>query len=183
MHRLIVLAGFQSVWFVSVICAANALYWPGPVIVILWLLLYAWRSGLMKQELTLGFISGAIGFFVDTAFIWSEAFIPKGIYGSLRVSPAWMIGLWLNFATSLNSVFYWLKGRYLLAAFLGFFGGPAAYYSGASLGAAVINHSFAYNLVLIGLGWSISLPLLIWLSEKIRPIISTNKPLARGRKT
>jgi hypothetical protein len=79
-----------------------------------------------------------------------------------------MIGLWLNFATSLSSLFAWLKGRYILSALIGFIGGPAAYYSGASLGAAVIQNPLLENLALIGVGWSISLPLLIWLSQKIR---------------
>lgn len=168
MNKIIVFAGFQIVWFVSVLSAAKDFYWLGPAAVICWLLMYARRSGALKREILLALLSGVVGFFVDTALIWLDAFVPQGVSGSLRLSPAWMIGLWLNFATSLNSLFAWLKGRYILSALIGLIGGPAAYYSGASLGAAVINQPFLENLALIAVGWSISLPLLIWLSQKIR---------------
>jgi len=167
-NKVIVFAGFQVAWFVSVMSAAHEFYWPGPVAVICWLLIYAWRVGALRREITLAMLAGAIGLFIDTLLIWLEAFVPKGISTSLYLSPAWMIGLWLNFATSLNSLFSWLKGRYIFSALLGLIGGPAAYYSGASFGAAVINQPFLEDLVLIGLWWSISFPLLIWLSCKIR---------------
>lgn len=168
MNRIIVFAGFQAVWFVSVLGAAKESYWIGPGAVICWLLMYAWKSGALKREITLAILAGAIGFFIDTALIWLEAIVPKGVSGSLRLSPAWMIGLWLNFSTSLNSLLTWLKQRRILSALLGLIGGPVAYYSGASLGAAVIDQPFLENLALIGVGWSISLPLLIWLSQKTR---------------
>jgi len=167
-NKIIVFTGFQVVWFVSVLSAAKELYWPGPAAVICWLLMYAWKSGELKREILLALLSGVVGFFVDTALIWLEAFVPEWVSRSLRLSPAWMIGLWLNFATSLNSLFAWLKGRYILSALLGLLSGPAAYYSGTALGAAVIHQPLLENLALIGVGWSISLPLLIWLSQKIR---------------
>ncbi|MFZ5908310.1 MAG: DUF2878 domain-containing protein [Nitrospirota bacterium] len=168
MNKIIVFAGFQVVWLVSVLSAAKEFYLLGPAAVICWLLMYAWRSSAMKREILLALLSGVVGFFVDTALIWLEAFFPQGVSGSLRLSPAWMIGLWLNFATSLNSLLGWLKGRYILSALIGLIGGPAAYYSGASLGAAVIPQPLLENLILIGAGWSISLTLLVWLSSKIR---------------
>ncbi len=168
MNKIIVFTGFQVVWFVSVLSAAKESYWSGPAVVICWLLMYAWKSGAPKREIILALISGVVGFFVDTSLIWLEAFSPQGVSGFLRLSPAWMIGLWLNFATSLNSLFPWLKGKHILAALVGFIGGPTAYYSGASLGAAVIHNPLLEHLALIGVGWSISLPLLIWLSQKIR---------------
>ena len=172
MNKFFVIIGFQAVWFVSVLSAANESYWPGPSAAVCWLLIYGWRSGALKREITLALLAGAVGFFIDTALIWLEAFVPQGIYGSFRLSPAWMVGLWLNFATSLNSLFLWLKGRYFLSALLGVIGGPAAYYSGASLGAAAIQQPFPESLFLIGLGWGISMPLLILISEKIRSIFT-----------
>jgi hypothetical protein len=78
-----------------------------------------------------------------------------------------MIGLWLNFSTSLNSLFTWLKQRLILSAILGLIGGPVAYYSGASLGAASISQPLPGNMALIGIAWAVSMPLLVWLSEKI----------------
>lgn len=130
--------------------------------------MYAWKSGAMKREIILAILAGAVGFFIDTALIWLEAFVPKGVSGSLRLSPAWMIGLWLNFSTSLNSLFTWLKQKRILSVLLGLIGGPAAYYSGASLDAAVVHQPLISSLVLIAVGWSIAFPLLTWLSCKIR---------------
>ena len=168
MNKIIVFAGFQAVWFVSVLGAANESYLIGPVAAICWLLMYAWKSAALKREITLAILAGAVGFLVDTALIWLEAFVPKGVSGFLRLSPAWMIGLWLNFSTSLNSLFSWLKHRRILSALLGLIGGPAAYYSGASLGAASISQPLPENIALIGIVWAVSMPLLVWLSERIR---------------
>lgn len=167
MNKFIVIAGFQGVWFISVLSAASGLFWLGPFSVICWVLIYARMSGNMKRELLLCLAAGFIGLCMDSLLVWSGAFIPKGISSALYMSPAWMIGLWLNFGTSLNSLFHWLKGRYILAALFGLLGGPAAYYSGVSLGAAVISQPYHESLFMIGIAWGISMPLLIWLSKRI----------------
>ena len=78
-----------------------------------------------------------------------------------------MIGLWMNFAATLNVSMAWLRGRYLLAAAFGAIGGPLAYYGGAKLGATEALPSLNGMLVL-AVGWGIMTPLLVWLARICR---------------
>jgi hypothetical protein len=75
-----------------------------------------------------------------------------------------MVGLWMNFAATLNVSMVWLRGRYLLAAVFGAIGGPLAYYGGAKLGATEALPSLNGMLVL-AVGWGVMTPLLVWLAR------------------
>ena len=44
------------------------------------------------------------------------------------LAPPWIVALWLQFATLLHFGLRWLAGRYLLAAALGFVGGPLSFW-------------------------------------------------------
>ena len=81
-------------------------------------------------------------------------------------SPLWMVSLWINFATLLNVSLKWLHGRYALAAVLGALGGPAAYYSGARLG-AMQNLPGIGSLLVLSLAWSVAVPIVLWMVEII----------------
>jgi hypothetical protein len=85
------------------------------------------------------------------------------------LAPYWIIMLWALFATTINSSLAWLKQRYLLAALLGAIAGPAAYYAGNRLGAVELAHP-EQALLALALGWSIWLPLLLYLSGLITRI-------------
>jgi hypothetical protein len=78
-----------------------------------------------------------------------------------------MIGLWLNFAATLNQSLGWLHGRPLLAALFGAAGGPLAYYGGARLGATEALPG-AGGLLLLAVGWGVMTPLLLKLAKTLR---------------
>ena len=82
-------------------------------------------------------------------------------------SPPWMIGLWLNFAATLNQSLGWLHGRPLLAALFGAIGGPLAYYGGARLGATETLPGIE-GMVLLAIGWGVMTPLLFRLATILR---------------
>jgi hypothetical protein len=78
-----------------------------------------------------------------------------------------MLFLWINFGTVVNGSLSWLRGRYWLGAFLGAWGGPAAYYSGHRLGALTFQPPVMIHLVILGIAWAVAVPLLFFLAEKI----------------
>ena len=76
-----------------------------------------------------------------------------------------MIALWLNFALMFPLALSWLRNRYPLAFFFGAVGGTGAYYSGARLG-AVNTGSEPASFLLICIGWTATVPLLLYIREK-----------------
>jgi hypothetical protein len=167
LKKVIGFVGFQSSWAASVLGASSGIYWLGPVFVVAWFIISVLLSGAIRRDLILACIAAFVGICIDSALLALHAFSPNGT-GPLGLSPFWMVGLWVNFATILNTAFAWVKGHYLLAAILGAAGGPFAYYSGAKLGAAVLAEPLMLSLALIGLGWAIAFPFLVWTSERVR---------------
>jgi hypothetical protein len=156
--------GFQCVWFASILGAADGLFWLGPMAVLAWLCVSLMMSGAIQRELLLAIIAAGVGLCTDSALLAAGIFVPSGL-GEHLISPPWMVGLWVNLATILNTSLSWLKGRPVLATTIGAIGGPLAYYSGAQLGAAVIAEPLLQNLAVIGIEWALALPLLVRLSE------------------
>jgi hypothetical protein len=84
------------------------------------------------------------------------------------MTAVWLVALWVNFALVLNVALSWLQGRWLLAAVLGFLGGPAAYYSGQRLGAVGLAPPLWRSLLTLGGGWAVAIPVLLWVARALR---------------
>ncbi len=83
------------------------------------------------------------------------------------------------FSTTLNISMQFLPGRPWLAAAFGAFGAPLSYAAGARLGALVLPHRTA-ALALQGAGWTLILPALMWLSQRLSPEWRLQQPTMRG---
>jgi hypothetical protein len=155
---------FQTAWFAAVLGAARGIPWLGPLVLLPVVGINLAMAHNRYSEVKLLACAGAIGFLFDTALIRTGTFQPlPGIFPD-SYSPPWMIGLWLNFAATLNLSLGWLQKRYLLAGIFGSFGGPLAYYSGAKLGATLTLPS-PRAMVLLAIGWGVVTPLLVWLAR------------------
>jgi hypothetical protein len=163
-RKIINLTLFQGVWFAAVLGAAKGAPWLGPLVLAPVLAVHlAWTDD-RQGELKLLLATGLLGFLYDTALVNAGVFSPRQHLMPLPFSPPWMVGLWMNFAATLNVSMAWLRGRYLLAAIFGAIGGPLAYYSGAKLGATEALPSLGGMLVLAA-GWAVMTPLLVWLAR------------------
>ena len=78
-----------------------------------------------------------------------------------------MLALWINFGTLVNGSLSWLRGRYWLGAFLGAWGGPAAYYSGHRVGALTFHPPLIIHLAVLGIAWAVAVPLLFLSGGKV----------------
>jgi hypothetical protein len=158
---------FQAAWFAAVLGAARGVFWLGPLVLLPVLAIHLALRDDRPGELKLLLAAGLLGFLFDSALVLAGVFTPLAHLFPRPLSPPWMIGLWLNFAATLNVSMSWLRGRYFLAALFGAVGGPLAYYSGARLGATEALPSMLGILVL-ALGWGIMTPLLVWLAQHFR---------------
>jgi len=166
MRAVVNFIAFQIGWFAAVLGAGHGMPWLGVVIVPLVLLLNLVLSRDWRQELIVAFAAAVMGFGVDTGLVAAGVFAPVPFWVPRPFSPPWMVMLWVNQATTLNSCMAWLRGRYLAGALFGAIGGPLAYLSGAKLGAASLPSTD--GLVILGITWAVAFPALLAVAELVR---------------
>ena len=160
-------AVFQLTWFAAIYAAAHCV--PAWSVLCVFCAV-AWHVGSARRparEALLVGIACLCGFVLESLQVvlgWVS--FPSCAGGDARLAPGWLVAMWGLFAICLNVSLRWLRGRWWLCAALGAVGGPVAFASGVRLGAAHWVDAAA-ALTSIAVAWSLALPLLIWLSERL----------------
>jgi hypothetical protein len=81
------------------------------------------------------------------------------IAGHFAVIPAWLICLWLLFATTVNHSLYWLAPHPWLAALLAAGFAPASYYAGVKLTGVHMSQPGGWPLLAVACGWGLVFPM------------------------
>lgn len=165
--KLLNVALYQLGWCFCVLGAAWGYPLMGAGLALLPLLIHLMLADSPKKEASLMLCACLIGITVDSVqqYLGVLTFKPSPI--SPLGLPLWIFIIWAQFATMFHYALFWLRGRYLLGALCGLFGGPLAYWGGVRLGAADFGVHVLLSLLSLALVWSLVTPLLIWLSEKI----------------
>jgi hypothetical protein len=166
---------FQIAWFATILGVARGLFWLGPLAVLVAFALHLKIQGHVAREVSLALKIMIIGFATDTLLTAFGVYTPKSTLYPSPYSPPWLIGMWLNFSTLINSSINWLSRRYLLAAVLGGIGGAMAYYGGSGLGAMEFHQPLVRNLVITGLAWAVLTPSFFILSRYIDEKLAQQK--------
>lgn len=147
---------FQLGWFGCVVGGDNVAL---PLTVVLMVIHYSLISG-EPRELVFIALVGCIGWSADTLFALAGVLLFTESGAGLI--PAWLVCLWLLFATTLRHSLSWLSGRYLLAALFGAGGGVLSYLAGARLSPSVtLGSPLVTSLMALGLFWGLLLPVLL----------------------
>ena len=157
---------FQVAWLSSVIGGANQMPWLGPITVLVAVILHLRAARKPVEEVLLLLSCAVIGASFDSMLVAAGWVTYKAGLFSAYFAPYWIITMWVLFATTLNVSMRWLRGRPKLAAFFGFYGGPASYIAGQELGGIVLTNQVA-SLLALAIGWAIMMPMLMWLSENL----------------
>ncbi len=154
------LAAFQIVWFACVYSAAAGAPWLG-VAALAASLALQFRT----MDVKLFGAAAALGLGGEWALhaVAVTGYPPQAWTG--EPIPAWMIALWVNFASTLKASLAWLQGRYVFATMAGAVAGPVSYWGGERLGAITLHPDPAVWIGGVGLLWALATPLLVWLSE------------------
>lgn len=150
----------QAVWFSSVLGAANGWPWLGVLAAALMIGAYLWRTTHRLRLLGLVLVAGLIGLVGETLLMRMEFVRYAENVPFLTWPPAWLLALWLAFATTLDLSLGFLKGRLGIAAILGAIFGPLAYFGGARLGAMTFGDPLWLSLVVMALFWALAMPVL-----------------------
>ena len=171
-RTILIIVGFQIVWFACAFGAAKELYYLPCIAGFLMIAGVVLSTPDKKSLLVFMVWTMVLGFLVDTVLLQHQFIQFKSLnpYPFNLYQPWWMSILWASFASSFSASFQWLANKYRLAAVLGAVFGPVAYYSGSQLGAiAPISEQ---GLVLVGLFWLISMPIMVWLSFRTTILIN-----------
>jgi len=168
--------GFQSVWFLSLFGAGTHKSWLGAVALVVFTVWHFRATPNPRAELLLVAIACLVGFVVDTTFIQANLLAYSEPLPFAAVAPYWILGMWINFALTLNGSMRWLHGRYLLAAGLGAIGGPLAYVAGIKLGAAELLASKTVVYGALAVVWAIAVPLLVWATDWVNSLWPQSGP-------
>lgn len=164
---LLNIAALQITWFSCVLGAANGWPWAGVVVAALAITLHLARAARPAAELALILSGGALGVIFEGALMAGGFARYAGEVPFEGLPPAWLVALWMVFATTLNVSLAWLKERPLLAAALGAVAGMIAYAGGARLGAMTLAEPLWVSLAAVGLMWGMALPLLGALARRL----------------
>ena len=162
---------FQIGWFACVVGAAKQMPWLGVIVasaIVIWHLSQAKQPKLEVYLLILTLIIGAI---YDQTILQNKLLTYQAHGWSNSLTPAWILALWVEFATILNVSLRWMRGRWLIAILFGAIGGPLAYIGAAKLGAVTIN-VLPLGYIALSVGWAIITPLLLKISEKYDGFVS-----------
>ena len=99
--------------------------------------------------------------------VWESLLVQAGVLsyttGTIFAgfAPYWIVAMWLLFATTLNLGMRWLRKSPWIAAIAGGIGGPMSFIAGEKTGAVSFAEPVSAILI-IGAGWAIMLPLLVY---------------------
>lgn len=122
-----------------------------------------------RREALLALVAGALGLAVDSVQLALGIFtFPSGaLFGIF--APLWIVGMWMQFATTFHHCMGWLRGRILVSAAAGLLGGPLAFLAGERLGAIRFSEPRLLSFLLLGLFWAAALPALSAAADRLRP--------------
>lgn len=163
---LVNIAAFEIAWLSCVIGGARQMPWLGPIAVFILLVFHLRAARKPFEEVLLVLSCALIGLVFDSILVAAGWVTYKAGLFSDYFAPYWIITMWMLFAMTLNVSMRWLRGKPGIAAFLGFYGGPASYIAGQELGGIVLVNQVA-ALAALAIGWAVMMPMLMWLSENL----------------
>ena len=165
-NLMINLVTFKLAWLSSVLGGANGLPLLGPAAVLVAIAIHLRRAGDPSRELMLIAATGIVGISVDSAIISAGLLsYPSGTLVA-GMSPLWILGMWMLFATTFNVSFRWMQSRIPLAAVMGAIFGPVSYYSGAKIGAVTLDDPLG-AMIALSVTWGLMLPGLLLLAKRL----------------
>lgn len=173
---------FQAIWFAFVAGAAHGWWWIGFALLVPFAAWQLARSAWPRADVALVLTAAALGFAIDTSFAMSGLLDYASPLPWRGVAPAWIVGLWVGFALTLNHSLAFLKPRLVVATLLGAVSGPFAYWiADRAWHAIAIPAPKLPAFVALAVAWGALTPFLLWLATKLalREVATREPAVAR----
>lgn len=159
-------AVFQAAWFACVASAARGESGWGIASIAAAVLLHLAMSDKPVVDAALAAVALCTGVLWDT-FAIREGLISYASPGPFPdIAPAWILMLWVLFATTLRVPLRWMHSRPIVAALFGAIGGPVSYAAAARMGACAFENE-TVSLVALGLAWGVMTPILVEIARRL----------------
>lgn len=158
---------YQIGWFACVLGGAYHRPWLGTSIAALLVCVHMILTTERPNQIRLMFAALCVGMFVDTLLLILGVYsFPSGSVVNW-LPPLWMTVLWIQFATTFRYCLAWMSRRYILCALSAFVGAPLAFWGGERMGAVLLLSPRTWNMLILASVWTIALPLLLYISDRI----------------
>lgn len=169
MKTLANLVLFQMTWIAAVGGAGYGYWWPGLLMLALFVVWHCSMTTDWRADLTLAALLSVIGFAADTALLHAGVLSYATPIPWIQAAPIWIVVLWAGFALTLNHSMGFLHGQSWWAVAFGFLGGPLAYWVAVNVwDAASFGDSPLYSLLALAVVWAILTPVAMALAARLR---------------
>lgn len=169
--------GNQLVWLCAVIGAGHGLRWPALLAAAVYVGSQLALSPRPTVELRLLGVALLCGVLVDGTAAASGWVDYAAANDPAWLAPLWILALWAAFAMTLTVSFAVLQRHLRIAALVGLLLAPLAYLSAARGWSAVVFTAPRWHgVLLLGIGWSIALPLLAACARSWQRIPAAHAP-------
>lgn len=168
MKNLLNFVLFQACWFALVMGVSRGWTWQAPALVAASLVVHLlWVARAPRREALALLVVAVLGLAIDTLLLQTGALLYGGVPLLGLLAPAWILALWVCFASTFHASMSWLQGRPVLAMVFGAVGAPLSYLGGARLGALRFGEPFWGSALIVALAWAVATPLFLWISARI----------------
>lgn len=168
MKSVINIVLFQLCWSGFVGGAGHGMWWIGVPLLTIFLAWQIKTSDVPRADVTLVLAAAVLGFVVDTLFLKAGLMTYASPIPFEGLAPAWMTGLWIGFALTLNHSMKFLHHKHLIGFVFGAIGGPVAYYAAAHAWGALVIHDPAWQAyVALAIGWGVLTPVLVEIAVRL----------------
>ena len=165
--NIVNLIGFQIGWWSCVLGAKNGLWFLGPIVMAIFLIIhYFFHPKDPVIEFKLIIIFSLVGTLADSILAFTNVLQYHGGYLTY-FAPLWITAMWAGFTATINYSMGWLKDKLFLQIISGLVFGPLAYITGQKFDAIVFNISFFTTCIIIAVIYGLSLPLVYFLNRKM----------------
>ena len=157
---------FQILWFAAILGSAKLLMWPS---ILACVVLAIWQLNPTRRHATDLKLVGAaifIGLVGDTLLLHFNLFKFTYSFPIAKITPLWIIFMWIGFALTINHSMKWINLHPLLPAILGLIFAPLSYLAGLRLGAVEYLADPLLISVCIGIIWAIAMTILARISTQ-----------------
>ena len=169
MRIAINVAVFYAAWFAAVLAAAKGWAVEATLVSLAVVLLHLLIEKDRKREISIICAAGVFGVAVETIMVQSGLAVYAADGPVPGFAPAWLVAMWMAFATLFNVSLKWMQSRLWLAILFAAIGGPASYFAGMKMGGMTIAEPVWISLAFLAVMWAIAFPILLILARQGAP--------------
>lgn len=162
MRLAIDIVGFQSTWWAAALGAGTGRWEPGLIVGVLVMVLQLFLANSRAALFATLVVAALLGIAFESLLIASGLVTYAATWPVALAPPAWLIALWMVFATCIEATARMVGGHALIkGALLGAVVAPPTYWAGLRFGALELAEPIWLPLLATAVIWAIATPIMM----------------------